>query len=69
MKSTDFLTTRQVSALLTEKIKPTSVSCLKQWRFRGVGPRYSHLVGRVLYHKKDIEAWIKKKGGRHVCSK
>lgn len=28
-----------------------------QWRWRGVGPRYLKLGGRVAYRLEDIETW------------
>ena len=30
---------------------------LEQWRWRGVGPRYLKLGGRVIYRLADIEAF------------
>lgn len=30
---------------------------LEQWRWRGVGPRYLKLGGRVVYRLEDIEAF------------
>lgn len=30
---------------------------LEQWRWRGVGPRYLKLGGRVAYRLEDIEAF------------
>ncbi|MEL7469610.1 MAG: helix-turn-helix domain-containing protein [Pseudomonadota bacterium] len=30
---------------------------LEQWRWRGVGPRYLKLGGRVAYRLEDIETW------------
>lgn len=30
---------------------------LEQWRWRGVGPRYLKLGGRVIYRLADVEAF------------
>ena len=30
---------------------------LEQWRWRGVGPRYLKLGGRVVYRETDVEAY------------
>lgn len=30
---------------------------LEQWRWRGVGPRYLKLGGRVVYRLADVEDW------------
>ncbi|MEM7399763.1 MAG: helix-turn-helix domain-containing protein [Pseudomonadota bacterium] len=30
---------------------------LEQWRWRGVGPRYLKLGGRVVYRLEDLEAF------------
>jgi len=30
---------------------------LEQWRWRGVGPRYLKLGGRVIYRLSDVEAF------------
>lgn len=30
---------------------------LEQWRWRGVGPRYLKLGGRVVYRLADVEAY------------
>ena len=39
---------------------------LEQWRWRGVGPRYLKLGGRVVYRLKDVEAY---EGARlHACT-
>lgn len=30
---------------------------LEQWRWRGVGPRYLKLGGRIVYRLEDVEAF------------
>ena len=30
---------------------------LEQWRWRGIGPRYLKLGGRVIYRLSDVEAF------------
>lgn len=39
---------------------------LEQWRWRGVGPRYLKLGGRVIYRLKDVEAFEAER--IHACT-
>lgn len=39
---------------------------LEQWRWRGVGPRYLKLGGRVLYRMVDVEAYEESR--LHACT-
>ena len=34
-----------------------STRTLEQWRWKGIGPRYLKIGGRVLYRLEDIEAY------------
>jgi len=36
----------------------TTTSQLTMWRQRGQGPKYFKLVGKVLYLKADVNAWM-----------
>lgn len=31
---------------------------LRNWRVRGVGPRYQKLVGQIRYRLTDLDAWL-----------
>jgi len=39
---------------------------LEQWRWRGVGPRYLKLGGRVVYRLDDVEAYEAE--NLHACT-
>ncbi len=47
-----FLTTRQVAAVLGK-----AVATVRDWRTRGIGPRYIR-GGAVHYRWRDIQEWI-----------
>ncbi|MBE6477845.1 MAG: helix-turn-helix domain-containing protein [Propionibacteriaceae bacterium] len=50
----EFLTTHELAALCR-----TSPETVRYWRHVGKGPRSFKLGRRVLYDRKDIDAWIK----------
>lgn len=31
---------------------------LRNWATRGRGPRFSRLIGRVVYRREDLEEWV-----------
>jgi hypothetical protein len=31
---------------------------LEQWRYRGIGPAYHRIEGRVMYDWRDVDAWL-----------
>jgi predicted DNA-binding transcriptional regulator AlpA len=33
---------------------------IKDWRYKGVGPPYTKLGGRVVYRSEDVDAWLDK---------
>ncbi len=35
-----------------------SVQTLTNWRYRGVGPRYTKIGRKVLYRRADLDAWL-----------
>jgi predicted DNA-binding transcriptional regulator AlpA len=37
-----------------------SVSCLNQWRVKGIGPPYIKLGSRVVYAETDLRNWVAK---------
>lgn len=47
-----FLTPDQVAERY--QISPDS---LKEWRYKGVGPRYLRIGKRVRYRESDLEQW------------
>jgi hypothetical protein len=49
----DLLDTPQVSELLN---RPEGT--LRQWRHRNIGPRGFRMVGRVVYRRSEVEAFI-----------
>lgn len=51
--SSDKLTTNELAAEL--KRSPQTIT---RWRRLRVGPPYLRLQGRVLYDRKQVEAWI-----------
>ncbi|MFY0610449.1 MAG: helix-turn-helix domain-containing protein [Hyphomicrobiaceae bacterium] len=50
-----WLTQRQVAAHLD-----ISQRTLERMRSDGVGPRFSRAGKRILYHRDDVEAWLRK---------
>lgn len=43
-----------------------SEATLAQWRWRGIGPRWSKIGGQVRYLWEDIDAWVAgQENGRH----
>lgn len=49
-----YLTAREAAEYLRRT--PT---CLRQWRVKGIGPRYSRPDGtQVLYSREDLDAWV-----------
>jgi hypothetical protein len=51
--SEEFWTSKEVAALI--RVTPAA---LRQWRQRGVGPRWLNAERRILYRKSDVEAWL-----------
>lgn len=41
---------------LSERLR-ISVRTLQRWRWKGKGPNYLKLGGRVVYRISDVEAW------------
>jgi hypothetical protein len=37
---------------------------LAQWRYRGIGPRYSHVGRHVRYRWGDVEQWLDEQASR-----
>ena len=49
-----YLTPRELHERLRRQI---STRTLANWRYLGIGPRYTKAGGRVLYPLDEIEAW------------
>ena len=36
---------------------------LANWRWKGIGPRYQKVGGKLIrYRKEDVDAWVKTRG-------
>jgi excisionase family DNA binding protein len=49
----EFMTTQEVAELLRRPVET-----LRYWRWRGEGPPSFKIGRKVLYDRKDVEAWI-----------
>lgn len=53
-KLSELMTLRQVS----ERLAVKEVT-LRSWRFRGYGPPSFKIGASVVYHRADVEAWVR----------
>jgi hypothetical protein len=37
---------------------PIAETTMRQWRYRGYGPPYSHVGKFVVYRRSDLDAWL-----------
>ena len=51
----DFLTTRELANILC-----MAVSTIRGWRYKGEGPVFYRIGGKILYKKKDVQDFIDK---------
>lgn len=56
----DYLTYRDLSQWLG-----VPEGTLRNWRYRGVGPPATTLVGLVRFHRADVEEWLKAQRDTH----
>jgi hypothetical protein len=56
------LPTRHLNQIELSRRWSLSPRTLEQWRWRGRGPRYLKILGRVVYRLEDIEAFEAERG-------
>ena len=54
----DPMSARQASDYLTARGELRTETSLRQLRFKDRGPVYAKRGGRILYFKRDLDAWI-----------
>lgn len=40
------------------KILDKSMFTMQQWRWKGIGPKYARIGGRIRYFQKDLEEYV-----------